>query len=322
MIALFGLLGLALAGAALLPPDVLGTEPGLPEDDEPQAGKTVPLDTALGYGNDEGSDGEPADLPRDSAATNASRTASTPSAPPQRLSEMGTDMPDVIFGSEDEDDVRAGAGADHVDLRDGDDWAHGGAQDDEMHGGRGGDTLWGGDGDDRLWGHIGDDVIQGGAGNDRLQGGDGADALWGSAGDDALSGDLGDDRLDGGAGRDVLHGGAGDDRLVGTGDGAGDWLNGGDGVDEIHIGAGDMAHGGMAGDLFALRSAEAGEAAVIADFDVTQDQIMVLHPQGPAPELTVETVPEGLLLRADGVALARLDGLSRLDEGAVVLLTE
>ncbi|GAD54159.1 hemolysin-type calcium binding protein [Limimaricola cinnabarinus LL-001] len=188
MIALFGLLGLALAGAALLPPDVLGTESGLPEDDESQAGKTVPLDTALGYGNDEGSDGEPADLPRDSAATNASRTASTPSAPPQRLSEMGTDMPDVIFGSEDEDDVRAGAGADHVDLRDGDDRAHGGAQDDEMHGGRGGDTLWGGDGDDRLWGHVGDDVIQGGAGNDRLQGGDGADALWGSAGDDALSG--------------------------------------------------------------------------------------------------------------------------------------
>jgi hypothetical protein len=49
---------------------------------------------------------------------------------------------------------------------------------------------------------------------------------------------------------------------------------------------------------------------------------MVLHPPGLVPELTAEAVPEGLLLRADGAALVRLDGVSALAPGAVVFLTD
>lgn len=315
MLALLGLLGLALAGAALLPPMI--TEGGSESDsdeidiDGPGAPpKTVPLDAAFA-------------LVGDSAFE-----AATPL--PQRLSDTGSEAPDVIFGdilaSGMADHVEAGAGDDHVDLRDGPDRADGGAGDDEIHGGRGEDTLAGGTGDDALWGHVGDDLLRGGAGDDAIRAGAGHDRLFGGTGHDALGGDLGDDMLNGGAGRDVLHGGAGDDRLDGTGDGsgagAGDFLNGGAGDDVIAAGAGDTTHGGAGGDVFALRSSEAGDPAVIADFDAAQDRIVVLHPEGAAPELTLEPRPEGLLLRADGAALLRLAGIDALTPGAVLLLTD
>jgi hypothetical protein len=320
MLALIGLIGLAMTGAALLPTTQI-EEPPDPAEDEAEARDPapdmLPLDGAPGF--DAADAGTP--LPGEAPA-NALHEGATGAAEPQRLSAEGTARPDVIFGTPGSDDIDAGAGHDHVDLRDGDDRAHGGAGADEMHGGRGDDALWGDEDEDVLWGHVGDDMIWGGAGDDRLSGGDGADLLRGDAGEDALAGDLGDDDLDGGAGRDVLHGGAGEDLLSGAGDGAADWLNGGDGADEIHAGAGDTAHGGTGGDLFALRSAEAGEAAVIGDFDAAQDQVMVLHPPGLVPELTAEAVPEGLLLRADGAALVRLDGISALAPGAVVFLTD
>ncbi|MCP1167023.1 calcium-binding protein [Limimaricola litoreus] len=328
MLALIGLIGLALTGAALLPtveieesPDPAGDEASDP------ALEVLPLDDAPGFDAADGETSLPEDAPTGDVAAsdapaNALHEGATGTAEPQRLSDVGTARPDVIFGTPASDDIDAGAGNDHVDLRDGDDRALGGDGADEMHGGRGADALRGEEGDDALWGHVGDDALWGDAGHDRLSGGDGADLLRGGAGADALAGDLGDDDLDGGDGRDVLHGGAGDDRLSGASDGAADWLNGGDGDDEIHAGAGDTAHGGTGGDLFALRSMEAGEAAVIVDFDAAQDQIMVLHPPGLVPELTAEAVPEGLLLRADGAALARLDGITALAPDAVVLLAD
>ena len=315
MLALLGLLGLALTGAALLPPMITegSPEPDIDEidSDGPDApSRTVPLDAAF-------------ELDGDSALESAAPL-------PQLLSDTGSEAPDVIFGdilaSGMADHVEAGAGHDHVDLRDGPDRADGGAGDDEIHGGRGEDTLAGGTGDDALWGHVGDDVLRGGAGDDAIRAGSGHDRLFGGAGHDALGGDLGDDMLHGGAGRDVLHGGAGDDRLDGTGDGSGigasDFLNGGAGDDVIAAGSGDTAHGGAGGDIFALRSVEAGDPAVIVDFDAAQDRIVVLHPEGAAPELTLEPWPEGLLLRADGAALLRLDGIDALAPGAVLLLTD
>lgn len=134
----------------------------------------------------------------------------------------------------------------------------------------------------------------------------------GTAAPDAIFGDARADEI--GAGAEADH--------VDLGDGAAarDFLDGGAGDDGIAGGAGDVVHGG--GDVFVLRSLEAGTPAVIADFDAEQDQLMVLHPEGAAPELTVEKVPGGLLLRADGAALARLDGVAALGADAVSLLAD
>jgi Ca2+-binding RTX toxin-like protein len=109
---------------------------------------------------------------------------------------VGTDLRDILRGSE---------GPDHIDARGGDD---------TVSGGQGDDTLIGGDGHDRLEGEAGNDLLLGGDGNDTLVGGEGDDRLFGGAGNDLLLGGDGDDLLDGGPGADRLVGGPGSDLLV------------------------------------------------------------------------------------------------------------
>lgn len=109
---------------------------------------------------------------------------------------VGTDLRDILRGSD---------GPDRIDARGGDD---------TVYGGQGDDTLVGGDGDDRLEGEAGNDALEGGAGNDTLVGGDGDDRLVGGAGNDLLQGGDGDDVLDGGPGADRLVGGPGNDLLI------------------------------------------------------------------------------------------------------------
>ncbi|WP_425450522.1 calcium-binding protein, partial [Virgifigura deserti] len=62
-----------------------------------------------------------------------------------------------------------------------------------LHGGDGADRLDGGGGIDLLYGGAGDDEIAGGAGNDYLFGNAGADVLTGGAGNDVLKGNAGAD---------------------------------------------------------------------------------------------------------------------------------
>jgi Tol biopolymer transport system component len=71
------------------------------------------------------------------------------------------------------------------------------------------DNLTGTSGNDIINGSEGDDVLTGLRGNDVLNGGDGNDILSGAKGSDTLNGGLGNDNLVGGAGKDVFVLGAG-----------------------------------------------------------------------------------------------------------------
>jgi hypothetical protein len=73
----------------------------------------------------------------------------------------------------------------------------------------------------RLDGRGGDDLLFGWTGADTLLGGEGDDQLFGQQDDDVLLGDAGNDRLFGWAGDDVLTGGTGADGFMWTGAGEG-----------------------------------------------------------------------------------------------------
>lgn len=76
--------------------------------------------------------------------------------------------------------------------------------DDRLEGGEGADRINGRGGNDRVEGDDGDDVLSGGIGNDRLEGDDGADRLDGGDGTDRIRGGDDNDVLSGGAGRDTF----------------------------------------------------------------------------------------------------------------------
>ena len=175
---------------------------------------------------------------------------------------IGTELRDIIFGS-DGADLLSGLGGDDT-LRggNGDDILQGGSGDDTLIGGAGSDVFEGGDGNDTLvltpGGRF---TLDGGAGNDtlvveavngvalsfsveaalaagssltgveagRFTGANLNDVLGGTAGRDVMLGNGGDDILTGGGGADNLVGGEGDDILRG-GSGA-DTLYGGAGFD-------------------------------------------------------------------------------------------
>jgi Ca2+-binding RTX toxin-like protein len=167
---------------------------------------------------------------------------------------VGTDVENVIGGSN--DDTLTGSGAaNFLDGRNGDDRISGGAGDDVLDGGAnnpGSDTLTGGDGRDALDGRAGDDSLDGGNGDDVLSGSGGTDKLDGDIGNDSLEGGAGGDALDGGPGNDTVNGaeadligadgsddlagGAGMDLLLG--DDGNDTLDGGPGPDRISGGDG------------------------------------------------------------------------------------
>ena len=287
MLAIFGLLGLALAGMALIP--------------GPETAEVA----------------EPEDMPEDDLegdpGTGLLQLIDGPSGPSENV---------VLFDGAGDGTLQGGAGADYLDGEEGRDTLHGAAGDDILHGGTGDDSLYGGDGADALFGHVGDDLMEGGAGHDTLSGGDGADRIDGGTGDDSLQGSLGDDTLVGGAGADVLHGGAGADLVDGrSGEEAGaeaDYLNGGAGDDRIEAGAGDIASGGTGADTFGLVSGTEG-AAVVQDFDPAEDRILLRYAGESPPEVEIAATPEGTELRANGSLVAFFPGLAGFDAALVDL---
>lgn len=80
---------------------------------------------------------------------------------------------------------------------------NGGAQGEVLTGTEGNDVICAGGGADDVRGLAGDDLILGGAGGDKIQGQAGADLLMGQGGDDVLGGGSGYDLLDGGVGTDT-----------------------------------------------------------------------------------------------------------------------
>ncbi|MGR3792582.1 M10 family metallopeptidase C-terminal domain-containing protein [Vannielia sp. SX4] len=176
----------------------------------------------------------------------------------------GDEGPNVLVGTEDDDEIYGFGGDDEIGGFGGDDIMDGGAGNDTMLGGFGTDTLLGGAGNDVMSGEghndimngmAGDDEMHGGDGNDRMIGGDGADLMNGEGANDTMFGGFGDDEMSGGDGADVLFGQDGSDRMDG---GAGnDTMLGGFGTDTLLGGAGnDVMSGeghndimnGMAGD--------------------------------------------------------------------------
>ncbi|WP_210485890.1 beta strand repeat-containing protein [Microvirga antarctica] len=187
------------------------------------------------------------------------------------------------------ENIRAGAGADHL---------TGNVSANQLDGGGGDDTLLGGDGADVLLGGGGSNLLEGGAGGDTIDGSGGAsvasyshasqavtvdlskvdgssnlgearddhfiniESVWGSAfadviGGDAqdnwIVGDAGHDTLTGGAGNDSLFGGIGDDLLAGGENN--DLLDGGIGNDTLDGGLdGDRMTGGAADDVYRVDS--------------------------------------------------------------------
>ncbi|MBN1364873.1 MAG: putative Ig domain-containing protein [Syntrophaceae bacterium] len=114
----------------------------------------------------------------------------------------GTNKPDYIVTSYDNDLIYALQGEDTV------------------YSGEGYDIIYGYNGKDMLFGEGGNDTIYGGNGKDFIDGGSGKDVLYGGNGTDYLDGSSGNDKLIGGLGRDTLPGGDGSDTyLFGNSDG-------------------------------------------------------------------------------------------------------
>jgi Ca2+-binding RTX toxin-like protein len=124
-----------------------------------------------------------------------------------------------------------------------------------MFGGNDDDEMRGGDGDDRLYGDIGNDTIYGNGGKDYIEAGtlSFADYIYGGDGDDTLKGDPNfRTRMHGGAGDDKLYGGDwyGGDEMYG--DEGNDYLYGNGGNDYLEAGTlsyADYLYGGEGDDL-------------------------------------------------------------------------
>ncbi|MEG3614737.1 calcium-binding protein [Isoptericola haloaureus] len=132
------------------------------------------------------------------------------------------DDDDLIIGGIGVDVVRAGGGADRLELRDADDRGCGQSGTDTVFAGAGADQVWGGSARDVIHGEGGPDLLYGNAGPDVLYGQGDADVAEGNAGSDVVTGGVADDMLIGGtraAGRadtdDRVFGDAGADVLAG-----------------------------------------------------------------------------------------------------------
>lgn len=205
-------------------------------------------------------------------ADTISQTINGEIAQPQFNDVVGTGDRDVIFATQNSDNIDGLSGDDLVLGRNGDDRLEGWAGKDLLIGDRGNDIIDGGEdrdyigggiGDDLLFGGRGDDFILGDRGNDILIGGDGRDYLCGGSDRDYVLGGNGEDLLWGNHGNDILNGGGGNDLVRGN-----------NGDDSIDGGAGDDILFGNAGaDIFELTPNFGTDT--IADFDLESDRLML-----------------------------------------------
>ena len=154
---------------------------------------------------------------------------------------IGDNADNVIDGTDRDDVVLSGKGADTVDTGDGDDL---------VLSGNGADTVYSGDGDDVVLSGKGADTVDTGDGDDLVLSGNGADTVYSGDGDDVVLSGNGADTVDAGNGDDVVL----------SGNGA-DTVNAGDGDDVVYAGRGDdTVDGGAGSDLI---SADKGDDTVV-----------------------------------------------------------
>jgi Ca2+-binding RTX toxin-like protein len=179
----------------------------------------------------------------------------------------GTDGDDILNGLAGNDYLEGGAGHDVLTGGEGADHIHGGSGNDSATGDDGDDLLSGGDGDDKLSGGYGDDTLIGGAGHDNIQGSDGDDIIDGVSGEDVAE-------------KDYLNGSEGDDILIGNN---GDVMSGGSGADRFEITDGAVSIMDYTGDDLLVLSYE-GDAPVLTT-EVTQDGMTLLANGEPVASL-------------------------------------
>lgn len=316
MLAILGLLGLAVAGTAFISlpsegdadegPESSGTDPS--NSGSPENEATPDLLQSLDLGKENPT----------SSTTLLNDVTDVMEDLVESVTETGTDGLDNMLGTDGNDELSGLQGNDYMDGGLGDDLLSGGEGADDMHGGAGNDSLAGGAGDDFVFGYIGDDALSGGEGDDDMYAGDGNDAVYGGDGDDLMSGGYGDDTLVGGAGHDNIQGSEGDDLIDGvTGEENGaekDYLNGSEGNDTLIGNDGDVMSGGTGEDRFEITQ------GVVSIMDYAEGDVIVLNYDGDAPDLTTEETDSGLTLRANGEPVATLFGLTSFDVSTVELV--
>ena len=192
---------------------------------------------------------------------------------------IGTDAPDLLFGTANADTILGRLGSDTIIAGEGNDtlwggknndWLEGGEENDALYGDLANDFLQGNQGSDTLFGGEGNDTLRGGKNNDWLEGGKEADILYGDLADDFLQGNQGNDTLFGGEGSDFLRGGKGSDWLEGgNGD---DVLYGDLGDDTLSGGSGnDTLIGGSGRDYYIIT--RQSSSITITDFDPHEDKL-------------------------------------------------
>ncbi|MDC1230715.1 calcium-binding protein [Octadecabacter sp.] len=185
----------------------------------------------------------------------------------RNLISEGTDGDDILNGLAGNDYLEGSAGHDVLTGGEGADHIHGGSGNDSATGDDGDDLLSGGDGDDKLSGGYGDDTLIGGAGHDNIQGSDGDDIIDGVSGEDVAE-------------KDYLNGSEGDDILIGNN---GDVMSGRSGADRFEITDGAVSIMDYTGDDLLVLSYE-GDAPVLTT-EVTQDGMTLLANGEPVASL-------------------------------------
>ncbi|MFN3210938.1 MAG: hypothetical protein ACE369_18455 [Roseovarius sp.] len=176
----------------------------------------------------------------------------------------------------------------------------------------GGATLSGTDADDGIGAGAGGDVLRAGHGNDTVNAGTGHDRVFGEAGDDIVARNAGDDS--GGSKVAALDG----IDLTADRDADGDVVDGDRGSDTIIFGQADTVTGGEGSDLFLGGTPlTAGAPAVITDFELNEELLVLTYDGGDAPELTVSDVGGDAVLNVGGTPAVILPGL-----GAAFLLSD
>ena len=224
---------------------------------------------------------------------------------------------DLLVGGSEDDILEGGENADRIFGKDGNDeliadsrfQLEGSGETgagDFIRGGKGEDTIIGSNFADTLKGGLGADAIRTFGGGDEVDGGFGRDVILGSEAMETLNGGNGDDTILGFTGADLIDGGQGDDVLLANGyeaaafaipigfpgeESSAATLNGGNGDDEILFNSEDQANGGPGADVFAIEIEAAGETSTgIQDFDITEDQLVIVLPFGILAETSTVSV--------------------------------
>ncbi|MEM6307028.1 MAG: calcium-binding protein [Pseudomonadota bacterium] len=269
---------------------------------------------------------------------------------------------DVLIGASGNDDIYGGDGRDIIVGGEGSEHIQGGNGDDILIGNNGADTIFGNDDDSSTTATGSDnDLIFAGFGGDKAFGADGDDTIVGHRGDDTIRGGSGDDVITGnmfytatmtkGNAYEIINNDAvnnptdldngfkdeGQNNDFGAlnmrDDFRPDVLLGDAGNDTLYLGEGDSAAGGLGNDEFIIGKdagatsetvATGGNGAIITDFVVGTDTLVVEYNETTAPTITtasatIDGVPYTTVLSNGQIVANVVVASGTLTEGDVTL---